>query len=35
MTKRLTEMNSGGFRWSALQEDGEGNIEVDEILCTK
>ncbi|CAM9413740.1 unnamed protein product, partial [Hapterophycus canaliculatus] len=35
VAQRLTEMNSGGFRWGAIQEDGEGNIEVDEILCTK
>ncbi|CAM9238180.1 unnamed protein product [Ectocarpus sp. 12 AP-2014] len=35
VTRRLTEMNPGGVRWGAIQEDGEGNIEVDEIMCTK
>ena len=35
VAKRLTEMNPGGFRWGGIQEDGEGNIEVDEIVCTK
>lgn len=35
VVRRLTEMNPGGFRWGSLQEDGEGNIEVDEIVCTK
>lgn len=35
VTQRLTEMNPGGLRWGAIQEDGEGNIEVDEIMCTK
>ena len=35
LTKRLTEMNSGGARWGALQEDPEGLIEVAKIMCTK
>lgn len=35
VAKRLTEMNPGGSRWGGIQEDGEGNIEVDEIMCTK
>lgn len=35
LTKGLTEMNAGGPRWGALQEDPEGFIEVAEIVCTK
>ena len=35
VAKRLTEMNCSGSRWGGLQQDEDGNIKVDEVVCTK